>query len=120
MVFGPHPRDYSYRMPRAARRAALRAALATRVRDGAALVVESIALAEAKTKRMVEWLRNLKIEGSVLVVLGQADERVERAIRNLPDAKALRVEGLNVYDVLRYRRLVLTKDAVARIEERLK
>ena len=119
MVFGPAPRDYGYRMPRSARRAALRAALGEKIREGAALVVEGIVLAEPKTKRMVEWLRALSIEGSVLVVLAEADERVERAARNLPEAKVLRVEGLNVYDLLRYRYVVFTKDAVAGIETRL-
>jgi large subunit ribosomal protein L4 len=68
---------------------------------------------------MAEWLDGLKIQDSALVVLGAADAVVERATRNLPYAKTLRVDGLNVYDVLRYRTLVLTKDAVARIEERL-
>jgi large subunit ribosomal protein L4 len=119
VVFGPQPRDYGYRMPRTARRAALRAALADKVRAGTLLVVEGIALAEPKTKRVVELFRGLNVTGSVLLVLGAADERVERAARNLPDTKVLRVEGLNVYDLLRYRHLVLTKDAVARIEERL-
>ena len=119
VVFGPKPRDYDYRMPRSARRAALRAALGDKIREGAALVVDGIALPEAKTKRMIEWLRGLDIGGSVLVVLAAADERVERAARNLPDAKVLRVEGLNVYDLLRYRHLVLTRDAVASIEARL-
>jgi large subunit ribosomal protein L4 len=119
VIFGPQPRDYSYRMPRSARRAALCAALADKVRDGVTMVVDGIALAEPKTKRMVEWLQHLKIDGSALVVLGAADAVVERAARNLPHAKVLRVEGLNVYDLLRYRHLVLTRDALARIEERL-
>lgn len=119
VVFGPQPRDYGYRMPRSARRAALRAALADKVRQGLARVVEGISLSSPKTKQMVEWVRGLQLEGSVLVVLAEANESIERATRNIPDAKALRVDGLNVYDVLRYRNLVLTKDAVGRIEERL-
>jgi large subunit ribosomal protein L4 len=119
IVFGPQPRDYHYRMPRGARRAALKAALAEKVRAGTALVVESVSLREAKTKAMLEWLRGLDLDGTVLVVLADADVTVERATRNLPHAKALRVDGLNVYDVLRYRHLVLTKGAVARITERL-
>jgi large subunit ribosomal protein L4 len=119
VVFGPLPRDHHYRLPRSARRAALRAALADKVRRGLAKVVERIALPEPKTRRMAEWLEGLKIEESALVVLAEADAVVERATRNLPYAKTLRVEGLNVYDVLRYRTLVLTKDAVPRIAERL-
>lgn len=119
VVFGPQPRDYGYRMPRSARRAALRAVLADKVRQGVARVVEGIALSSSKTKHMAEWIRGLDLEGSVLVVLAEANEGVERATRNLPNAKVLRVEGLNVYDVLRYRNLVLTKAAVGCIEERL-
>jgi large subunit ribosomal protein L4 len=83
------------------------------------LVVEAIVLTEGKTKHMVEFLQGLNVEESTLVVLGAADELVERAGRNLPDVKVLRANGLNVYDLLRYRHLVLSKDAVARIEERL-
>ena len=93
--------------------------LARRSGTGRRLVVEGIALAEPKTKRMVEWRKGLSIEGSVLVVLAAADEGVERAGRNLPDLKVLRVDGLNVYDLLRYRHVVFTKDAVAGIEARL-
>ena len=119
MVFGPTPRDYSYRMPRSARRAALRAALGEKIREGGALVVEGITLAEPRTKRMVEWLGGLNIEGSVLVVIAALDERVERAARNLPNVKVLRLDGLNVYDLLRYRQVIFTKDAVAGIEARL-
>lgn len=119
IVFGPQPRDYGYRMPRSARREALRAALGEKVRQGVALVVEKIVLPEPKTKRMVEWCKGLSLEGSVLVILDQADDGVERAARNLPDAKVLRVDGLNVYDILRYRHLVLVKDAIAGIERRL-
>jgi large subunit ribosomal protein L4 len=119
VVFGPLPRDHGYRIPRSARRAALRAALADKVRQGLAVVVEGVALSEPKTKRMVEWLKALEVQDSALVVLADADDAVERATRNLPHAKALRVAGLNVYDLLRYRTLILTKDAVARLEERL-
>jgi large subunit ribosomal protein L4 len=106
-------------MPRSARRQALRAALGEKVRQGVALVVEKIVLSEPKTKRMVEWCKGLSLEGSVLVILDEADDGIERAARNLPDTKVLRVDGLNVYDILRYRHLVLAKDAIAGIERRL-
>lgn len=119
IIFGPQPRDYSYRMPRSARREALRAALGEKVRQGMALVVEKVVLSEPKTKQMVEWRKNLSLDGSVLLVLDEANDGVERACRNLPDAKVLRVAGLNVYDLLRYHHLVLSKDAIAGIERRL-
>src|SRR5882724_8116652 len=78
-IFGPQPRDYSYRLPRSARRAALRAAIASRHADSALIVVDRIALSEPKTKLMAEYLRGLGIESSALVVLDREDETVERA-----------------------------------------
>src|SRR5262249_49860777 len=93
-IFGPQPRDYGYRLPKTARRAALRAALAARHAAGALVVVESLTLPEPKTKRMVECLNGLGLgETSVLVVLAAADPVVERAARNLPGVKVLRVGG---------------------------
>jgi large subunit ribosomal protein L4 len=119
-IFGPQPRDYSYRLPKGARRAALRDALASRHAAGTLLVVESLTLAEAKTKRMVECLRGLGLEGAtVLVVLAAADEAVERAARNLPGVKVLLARGLNVYDVLAHANLLVTRAALEDLARRL-
>jgi large subunit ribosomal protein L4 len=120
-IFGPQPRDYGYRLPKSARRAALCSALAARHAEGKVLVVDQLALPEAKTKRMVECLRGLGLEGeSVLVVLAEADAAVERAARNLPGVKVLRVAGLNVYDVLDHAHLVLTRAALDQVVTRLR
>jgi large subunit ribosomal protein L4 len=116
-VFGPQPRDYSYRMPRTARREALLSALSTKKREDKLIVVDKIELDRPKTKQMVEALAGLKVE-SALIVIPRADANIERAARNLPRVKVLRVEGLNVYDLLRYEHLILTESALKALEER--
>ena len=119
-IFGPQPRDYGYRLPRSARRAALRAALAARHGAGTLLVVDRVALPEPKTKRMIEWLAGLGLaDASVLVVLPEHEQGVERAARNLPRVKVLCVGGLNVYDVLGHGHLVLVRAALEQLAARL-
>jgi large subunit ribosomal protein L4 len=120
VVFGPLPRDYSYHMPKSARRAALQSALAARHADGHLLVVDELKLAEPKTKRMVECLHGLGIEGSALLVTGELDSSIARASRNLPNVKVLPAGGLNVFDVLRHANLVMTRDALTRVVARLR
>lgn len=116
-VFGPQSRDYSYRMPRTARREALLSALSLKNRDGKVIVVDRLDLEEAKTKLMVKALGQLKVE-SALIVIAEADPKIERSARNLAKVKVLRVEGLNVYDLLCYEHLVLTEPALKKLEER--
>lgn len=118
-IFGPQPRDYSYRMPKKARREALLSALSVKNRDGKIIIVGTLELAEAKTKLMRQLLDELKV-GSALIVIPEADQKVERSARNLPRVKVLRVEGLNVHDLLGHEHLILTEGALKRIEERLK
>lgn len=117
-VFGPRPRDYSYRMPRTARREALLSALSLKNRDGKIVVVDKFELDQAKTKLMVQALAQLKVD-SALIIIAQSDAKIERSARNLPKVKVLRVEGLNVYDLLRYEHLILTDGALKLLEERL-
>jgi len=117
-IFGPQPKDYWFRMPRKARREALLSALSLKHRDGKIIVVDRLDLEEAKTKLMVKALAELKVT-SALLVISQPDEKVERSSRNIPALKVLRVEGLNVYDLLRYEHLVLTEGALKLLEERL-
>jgi len=118
-IFGPQPRDYSQRLPRSARRAALRSALAARHAEGRLVVVDGVALDEPRTKRMLAWLAGLGVEGSALVVLAAADESVARAARNLPQVKVLPAGALNVYDVLGHATLVVTRPALEAIAARL-
>jgi large subunit ribosomal protein L4 len=117
-TFGPQPRDYSYRMPRTARREALLSALSLKHREGKIIIVERFELEEAKTKIMARALAELKVQ-SALIVIAEPDEKISRSTRNLPTFKVLRVEGLNVYDLLRYENLILTEGALKALEERL-
>jgi large subunit ribosomal protein L4 len=118
-IFGPHPRDWSYEMPKRARKAALRSVLAQKLREERLTIVDRIELPETKTKHFVALLGALGIDDSVLVVIAEGDERIERAGRNLPQVKVLRAAGLNVYDLLRYHHLVLTREALDAIAARV-
>ena len=120
VVFGPVPRSHEHSLPRKVRRAALCGALSHHFREGNIKVVDELGLAEFKTKRVAKLLTDLSlVDASVLIVVAAEDPFVERSARNLPNVSVLRVAGLNVYDVLRHRRLLLTKAAVAAIGERL-
>jgi len=118
-IFGPHPRDYGYAMPKRARKVALRSVLTEKLRADRLTIVDRIALPETKTKHFAAVLHALGIDDSVLIVIQDADERIERAARNLPNVKVLRVGGLNVYDLLRYHHLVLTRDALEAVAARV-
>ena len=118
-IFGPQPRDYSYQLPKSARKAALRSVLAARHGEGKLVVVDALKLAEPKTKQMVECLKGLGIEGSALVVTASPDEGLSRASRNLAKVKVLPVLGLNVYDVLKHQTLIITRDALEQLSARL-
>lgn len=117
-IFGPQPRDYSYRLPASARKAALRAALSAKARDRKLLVLDKITLEAPKTKLMVQLVADLQVD-SALIIIPERDDTVERAARNLPHVKVLRAEGTNVYDLLRYDCLILTADAVQALQGRL-
>jgi large subunit ribosomal protein L4 len=120
VVFGPVPRGYEHRLPRKVRAAALRSALSLRAREQAVTVVDELSLGEYRTRRMREILGALGLDGrSVLLVIDAADPHVERSARNLPRVAVVRAEGLNVHDVLRHERLLITRAALDRVEERL-
>ena len=117
-IFGPQPRDYSYRLPASARKSALRSALALKVREGHLLVVEAIDVPDGKTKSVAKMLEALGVD-SVLIVTEGPNPMLERGARNLPTVKVLRAEGANVEDILRYQHLVLTRAAVAAVSGRV-
>ena len=120
VVFGPVPRSYAHSLPKKVRRAALRGALSLRREEGAITVVDELVISEFRTRRVAEILDALGLGGeSVLIVIVDADEKLEVSARNLPNVGVIRVGGLNVYDVLRHARLLLTRAVVDALDERL-
>jgi large subunit ribosomal protein L4 len=117
-IFGPQPRDYSFRLPASARKAALRAALAMKVRDGRLIVLDRVEIEPAKTKLVVKMLEDLGVSSALFIIEG-GNSNLERASRNLPRMKVLRTEGANVYDILRYQHLVLTRESVEALSGRV-
>ena len=115
-IFGPHPRDYSYKLPKKVRRGALRSALSVRYTGSCMKILDKIELSGISTKRFSGIIRDLNLTKPLFVV-DKRDEVVEKSARNIPYVKVLRTEGINVYDVIRYEQLVMTLDAVRRIEE---
>jgi large subunit ribosomal protein L4 len=116
-IFGPQPRDYSYKMPKKAMAKALCLALSVRAREGKLVIVESFELPELKTKLAKAALERLGLKHA-LVVLGEGEEGVVRALRNLAAHKVLRVAGLNVYDILNYAEVLMTAKAARSLEQR--
>ncbi len=121
VVHGPKPRDYSYNLPKKVRKVALKSVIAGRVQEGNFLVVEDFSFEEPKTKKALEFLKNLGLESEkvLLVVPSDLDEKTYLSFRNLPNVKVLPVEGLNVYDVLCYDKCLVFKSILPKIEERL-
>ncbi|HBN85418.1 MAG TPA: 50S ribosomal protein L4 [Clostridiales bacterium] len=114
---GPKPRSYSYTVPRKLKRLALKSALSSKVADKELILLEQLSIDEIKTKLIVEVLSNLNINEKVLVVIDQPDEKIQKSIRNIPDAKIAFVNTINVYDILKYEKFLVTKAAVSKIEE---
>ncbi|MDD4169161.1 MAG: 50S ribosomal protein L4 [Desulfotomaculaceae bacterium] len=116
IVFGPHPRDYRYNLPKKVRRLALKSALSAKVNSGDILVLDQLNLEQPKTRDMVKILNNLKVNGALLVT-ADIDRVVEKSARNIPNVKPVHATGINVYDILAHNKLVITREAVARVEE---
>ena len=141
VVFGPHPRSYVQAMPRKMRRLPLRSALSSKVTGNAFVALSDLRFDAYKTREFAQVLENLKLTDKILlaeeypqqlksvrrttrvathkalIVVAERDDRVVVSARNLPNVKVVTIDDLNVYDVLKYRRIVATKDAIARIEE---
>lgn len=118
VAFGPDNRRYSYKVPKKVRKLALKMALSSKLRENELMVLDEFELEEIKTKQFVDVLKTLNLD-SALIVTETHNERLELSSRNVPDVKVLRSEGLNVYDILKYRMLVLLEPAVKKIEGRL-
>lgn len=116
VVFAPKPRDYSFKMNRKEKSLAIKSALTSRVEANKIVVLDSISFDEIKTKKFAEVLNNLKVN-KALVVLDKKDENVILSARNIPTVRTALSNTINVYDIVKYDTLVITKDAVAQIEE---
>ena len=115
IVFGPTPRSYAYSMPRKQRRLAIKSVLSQKVIDKDLIVLDKLTMSTPKTKEFVSMLNSLKVEGKVLVV--SDDKNVQLSAKNLPKVKVVPVNGLNVEDAVNFGKLILTQDAVKKIEE---
>lgn len=116
VVFAPKPRDYSFKLNRKEKQAALKSALTSRLVENKLIVLDELTFDEIKTKKMLAVLDNLKVN-KALIVLGEKDQKVELSARNIPTVRTVLSNSINVYDILKYETLVLTKDAVEKIEE---
>lgn len=116
VVFAPKPRDYSFKLNKKVKRLALQSALSTKVAEGKIIVLDELTLAAVKTKEMAKVLENIKC-GNALIVMDGSNENVILSARNIPEVKTASVSTINVYDLLKYNTLVVTKEAVEKIQE---
>ncbi|MBQ2641183.1 MAG: 50S ribosomal protein L4 [Lachnospiraceae bacterium] len=117
VVFAPVPRDYSFKINKKEKRAAICSALTDRVQQNKVVILDSLKMDAVKTKDFVKMMENLKIGGKALVVMGEKDDNAVLSARNIPTVKTTQASTINVYDVMNAQTVVLTKDAVARLEE---
>ena len=116
--FGPHPRDHAIDLPKKVRALALRHALSSKAKDGNLIIVDAFAVKEAKTKALAAQFEKLELANALLIGGDTIEESFGRAARNIPNIDVLPIQGINVYDILRRQKLVLTKAAVAALEAR--
>ena len=117
IALGPKPRSYKYRVNKKERRLAIKSVLSSKVLENELVVVDAIDFKEIKTKNMVNALTNLKVEGKTLILLPEKNENVQKSARNIEGVKTSLVNTINVYDLLKYNKLVLTLDTVKKLEE---
>ncbi len=117
VTFGPQPRSYRMAMPKRLRRLAMKSALTAKVQAGDLIVLDTLSIDQPKTKAITTLLSNLKIAKKALVITQQPDQNVHLSARNIPGVKTMFAEALNVYDILLADKLVITKDAVGKVEE---
>ena len=117
IALGPKPRSYKYTVNKKERQLAVKSVLSSKVLENELVVVDSLPLNDIKTKEMVKALSNLKVEGKALIMLPEKNEKVQKSARNIEGVKTTLVETINVYDLLKYNKLVVTEDAVKKLEE---
>lgn len=116
IVFAPKPRDYRMSVPKSMRRVAMKSALTSKVQDGQMVVLETLAFEAPKTKKMVEVLKAFDAK-KTLIITGESNEVLYKSARNIADVQIMPVNNINVYDLLKFEKLIITKDAVSKIEE---
>jgi large subunit ribosomal protein L4 len=117
VTFGPHPRDFSVKLPKKIRRAALKSALSDKLNEGKLMIINEYGIDAPQTKKMVALLDSLKVTGGALIVIDQPDQNIIKAARNLPRVKTLLARQLNALDLLTYNYLVMDKAALQQVEE---
>ena len=117
IALGPKPRSYKYRVNKKERQLAIKSLLSSKVLENNLVVVDKFDFKEIKTKQMATAMKNLKVEEKAFVVLASSDEKVQKSARNLENVKTGSVNTINVYDLLRYQKLVLTVDTIKKLEE---
>ena len=117
IALGPKPRSYKYTVNKKEKRLAIKSCLSSKVLENELVVVDSLPLKEIKTKEMVKALDNLKVEGKTLILLPEKNETVQKSARNFDGVKTTLVNTINVYDLLKYKNLVITLDTVKKLEE---
>ncbi len=117
IALGPKPRSYNYKVNKKEKRLAVKSVLSSKILENEIVVVDKIELNEIKTKSMVNVLNNLKVEGKVLIVLPEKNDNVQLSSRNIEGVKTSLVSAINAYELLNYSKLILTVDAVKKIEE---
>ncbi|HCX63801.1 MAG TPA: 50S ribosomal protein L4 [Eubacteriaceae bacterium] len=117
VVFAPKPRDYSKKVNKKVKRLAMKSVLSAKLIEQELVVLDAITIEKPQTKTVVELLKNVNADKKALVVTAKIDNNVYRSARNIPGVKAIAIENLNVYDVLKYDKLILTKEVVEKLEE---
>ncbi len=117
IVFGPRPRDYSYRIPRKKGRLALYAALSSKLKDNNLVILESFGIKDGKTKEIVSLLRRLNLSESTLIVCNGENTAVYRGGRNLDGVTVMDVRQINVYDILKFKNMIITKEGIEKVSE---
>ena len=117
IALGPKPRSYKYTVNKKERQLAVKSVLSSKVLENELVVVDSLPLNDIKTKEMVKALSNLKVKGKALIMLPEKNENVQKSARNIEGVKTTLVETINIYDLLKYNKLVVTEDTVKKLEE---
>ncbi len=117
IALGPKPRSYKYRVNKKEKQLAIRSLLSSKVLDNTLVVVDKFDFTEIKTKQVVSAMKNLKVEGKTLIMIPEKNEVIQKSARNIEDVRTISVATINVFDLLKYKNLVVTVDTVKKLEE---